>query len=678
MTKFLWCGIMKNERARLLRAAESVRAHICGIAITDTGSTDDSPSILEDWAKIHDIPCVIGHAPFENFSQARNAGLALARSSGIPYNYLLLMDMDMQLVVQDPHWADDLHGIAYDMYQTASVLSYQNRRLLSFFSKENYIGVTHEYLNVATAGCIPREKAYFVDHADGANRPDKFRRDIDLFKKALLTDPDNVRTFYYLAQSYRDAGEPAEAVKWYKKRIDAGGWDEEVWSAMECMAHCYKDMGSFSDFVFSELRAYNFRPSRAESIYNLAKFWRERGENYLAVLFAEAGLDIPPSNDALFVNDYVSHCGLKEEFSISAFYVPGKRPKGFDICDELAIANHPYAWSRQLAEINLVHYLLPLSEWCPSFRYYDIEFVAEENWIAMNPSVALHVLPDQTTQLKCLVRTVNYRMDEEGRYLIRGTDGTITNANPINTRTFLVPLSNDLRTITQIEVVPPPGLPLNYPLVVGFEDMRLFTKGHDLWTVSTVRQFDADGIAEQVLARIGGVPGGGTGFTLELTDIHRMRREPRLYEKNWAPFVKDDQIRFMYRPGHVVDAKGQDVSKVEAPFAVGGFSGSSSLIEVEGFWLGVIHEARYHLGTTRRYYQHRFVLYDSLDFGVRMISKPFYFNDKVIEFAAGIAKHPSSDDLIISYGWKDCVARLARVSQWEVMKFIKTEGQKCG
>lgn len=481
---------------------------------------------------------------------------------------------------------------------------------------------------------------------------------------------------YYLAQSYRDCGKFADAIKWYERRIAAGGWDEEIWSSMENLAFCHKDLGDIGGFVLNELKAYQFRPSRAETLHDLAKFYREKGDNHLAVIFAEAGMDLPPSTDALFVNDYVYRAGLKDEFSIAAFYVPHKRKKGFDITDQLCLARHPYEFSRRLAEANVIHYMEPLAKWCPSFNWKHIEFSPEENWIAMNPSLTLHNAKGVGPQLKALVRTVNYRMDEEGRYLIRGPDGTVTNSNPINTRSWLVPLTDDLRSITQVEVVPPPGLPLNYPLVVGFEDMRIFSKDHDLWTSSTVRQFDADGLAEQVIARIGGPAGGGTSDKLELLDIVRMRRDPRVYEKNWAPFVDNGAVRFMYRPGHVVNDTGQDISKIDPPFAVGHFAGSGGLIKILGYWMGIIHEARYHLGTPHRYYQHRFMLYDEKDYRVRAISKPFFFNDKVIEFAAGLAHHPKENKLVISYGWKDCEARIATVNTSEVMEFIWQEGQR--
>jgi len=675
--------IVKNEASRILRALDSARPHIVSFAILDTGSTDGTPDVIKEWAELHKIPGDVGRGHFETFSQARNDALALARKRD-DWDYLLLFDADMALVVNDPDWLYGVIAESHDMYQCAGALHYQNRRLLSRYSSAIYVTPTHEFLAAQTGGCIPMHKAYFIDHADGSNRKDKFIRDIRIFKKALKNGEEpKDRIFYYLGQSYRDAGKPAEAIKWYQRRAELGGWAEEVWSAYTNIASCFRDLGNIGEFIRWNLVAYNFRPSRAESLYDIAKFFREKGENPASVIFSDAGMRIPLSTDALFVNDYVYKQGLKDEFSISAFYVPGRHDDGFRVCDELSLTRGPYQFSAALADSNLLHYMRSLGESCPSCRLQQIEFVAEEHWTAMNPSVCLH-----RGELKALVRTVNYRMDEDGRYLIRATDGTANATNPINTRNWLVPLDRDLHAITQIELVPREPQPCAYPLVVGFEDARIFDFDNNLWISATVRQRCADGLAEQTLARIGGPAGDPSALggyaRLGLDDVKPMLRTPRLYEKNWMPIVGADAIRFMYRPGHVVDQSGQDVGEIKTPkLRADSFSGSSQLIRFRTGWLGIVHEA--HVYTDRpwkRYYSHRFVYYDDT-FRLARTSRPFFFKDKVIEFVAGLAWHPEPEkrdpewgkDLIISFGFKDCEAWLARVDAREVWGFV-CQGQE--
>jgi hypothetical protein len=305
-----------------------------------------------------------------------------------------------------------------------------------------------------------------------------------------------------------------------------------------------------------------------------------------------------------------------------------------------------------------------LKELAPSWEWKQIEFEAPTNWTAMNPSVTVH-----NGGLYAIVRTVNYRMDEHGRYLIRGADESITNSNPINTRNWLIGVADDLTVTDWDEIKAPSDLPCGYPLVVGFEDMRLFSYDNDLWTTSTVRQIDPDGLAEQVRARI--------GADENLIDVTRMLRQPRLYEKNWAAIAEPNMpLRYMYRPGHVVDDRGQDLIVHPQTLDIGHFSGGSQLVRIPqgskgpGYWLYIVHEARFIPGTQLRFYMHRFVAFDK-DFKVTRISVPFCLNEKVIEFVAGMCLHPSKPDtLVISYGFKDAEARIGTVSLMEVERFL--------
>jgi glycosyltransferase involved in cell wall biosynthesis len=659
--------IVKDEGARIERALASVAPWIDSWVIVDTGSTDDTKQRIMEFFTAHKIIGEIRDAPFIDWSQARNEALAYARALSFAYqpDYFLLMDADMQLVVKDPgRFISYRTGSSYDMYQDAGSTHYQNRRLVKASETGLYRGVTHEYLDIPSAGLIDEGVAHFVDHADGANRPEKFKRDIRLLLADMKKDPDNVRSMFYLANSFLDAGKPARAALWYKRRVAAGGWDEEVWQAQVKYAHCQKDLGNEAEYIKHLLIAYDMRPTRVEPLYDLAHYYREKGMNAPACAMAEAGIKLPLSTDALFVNKYAYDVGLKQEFSISAFYVPGKRRRGYEVISALAM-NPEYPGVCAEARMNLIHYVEPLSEFCPSFKWSTIDFTPPENWIAMNPSVTLH-----EGQLKCNVRCVNYRIDAEGRYLIRGNNGEPNGTNPINTRNFIVSLKDvdgvDNWAHNAVEVFAPAGMPCEWDAVIGFEDMRLISFGGNLWSSSTVRQLHPDGNCEQVLSRIAL---NGTGCFH--SDIKRMLRQPRQTEKNWSPLILDGEpeLHFMYRPLEIVDTNGVTVRKQNPGVATDNISGSSQVIGFATGYLAITHEAAYFQGTGRRYYLHRFVWYDD-EFKTAKFSLPFYFNDKCIEFCAGMCWDPNGVDLVISYGYQDEEARIATVSSNDVKRFL--------
>ena len=658
--------IVKNEAARIERMLLSALPYIKSAAIADTGSTDDTKNVIETFCDAHDIPLTLVDVPFHDWSQARNAALRVGRfwANTHDCDYLLLIDADMELKVLDPiQFLGHRTGPSYNLYQHAGALHYQNSRLVKADTFGLYAGVTHEYLDIDTAGCIPESVAYFIDHADGANRPEKFKRDIKLLKAGVRAEPNNSRYYYYLAQSYRDAKQPEKALQWYKKRVEAGGWPEEVWSAQCNIAACHRDMGNEAEFIHNLLVAYNMRPSRAESLFDLANHYRLKGMNAPASMIAKMGMTIPKSDDALFVNDYVYECGLKDEFAITAFYNPALRAEGFKVANELSLKRGPYGSSREMARHNLYWYLPMLKELCASFTPKQIDFTPPEGWAALNPSITR-----VDDKVMCVVRTVNYTMDDQGRYMIRGTDGTANAENPINTRNWMLWLGADPMSDTHPgveEIHNPDNMPVEFPLVIGFEDMRLFHWKGELWTSSTVRQLDKDGVPEQVLTKL--LPGS----RMQIGAMTRMLRYPRECQKNWAPIVTGGKkpLRFMYRLGEVVDTEGTTIVKHDTGLAADHISGGSPLVPFGDGWLAVVHEARTLPGSHLRFYYHRFAFYGS-DFSLKKLSRPFVFHDKQIEFCAGLCWHPDERRLVLSYGVRDCEAWLATVDHLEVHKLL--------
>lgn len=669
--------IVKNEGERIERALRSVAPFIKNWVIADTGSTDDTKDRIHRFFKDAGIPGDIVDIPFQNFEQARNDALRYAAAL-LPMfggaDYFLLQDADMELVVNDPaaflNTGSDC-GLSYEMYQRAGAVLYTNSRLVSTIIDPHYKGVTHEFLDVACGGCVPEAVAYFQDHADGSNRIDKFRRDIRLLKKALQTEPSNGRYMFYLACSYRDAHLPVKAATWFRRRIHLGGWDEEIWQSQVCLAHVLKDIGDYDGFVAGLLEAYSSRPTRAEPMYDLAKWYREQPDQQAAALAcAEAVQHLPKPNDVLFVNEYVYAVGVKEEIGIVSSYVPGKREQGRRVTDELALMKTPYQSAVACARANTYWYLRPLADSCPSFKWVPINFTPPRDLIPLNPSVCRF-----NNKMLVNVRAVNYEIDPSGRYVIKGTDGTANAENPIDTRNFVLELAADMQTIgPAFECYRPGNMPVEWALVTGFEDIRLWPREGQLWTSATVRQLCADGQCEQVLSRLvnsdGEVPAIAP-FGFVHTDMKRMLREPRVTEKNWSPIIWANSDLFMDRPGHVINSDGVTVVKHDPPVAVDNISGSSQVIHWNGDgWLAVVHTAHALPNEPwKRFYFHRFIQYD-VDFKVRRISLPWCFHDRVIEFCAGMCWNFDEETLVLSYGFKDREARLATVSASDVKRLL--------
>ena len=649
--------IVKNEMANLERCLSSVADHIDCWVIGDTGSSDGTQDFIRSFFAARNIPGELHSFPFHNFEQARNAGLDCAYASRIVYDYLLFDDADMELVVEDRDFRNKLTAPCYTVLQRSGI-SYWNTRLVRRSVGARYRGVTHEYVDIPGGGGQQLHGIWYKDHASGSNRADKFERDIRLLKEGLKKQPESTRYWFYLAQSYRDAGQTEKAAETYAKRAAMGGWDEEAWYARLQQARCLRKLGDEGGFVREALAAFNQRPQRAEPLHDLAKYYREKGSNDASVLFAEFGLAIERPNDILFLEDFVYTVGLKEEYSIVANYSrdPVRKNRGRAACNWLALSRTAPEVTRNQARSNLFFYAESAATMMPSFSPCQVAFVPPEGYRASNPSITR-----RDNEIVMVQRCVNYTVSEDARHY-----NTPNNA-PIQTRNYLVQLSDSLETRSSTEILAPLDMPEpSFGAVLGFEDMRLFAWRNELWTCSTIREQNREGYCEQVLARLEELEPGPH----RLANWRVLRpHAPRRHEKNWMPHVVGETLQFMYLcdPTHVIDDQARTVSETIPPIMGGDFRGGSQLIEFDSGWLTLIHEVIFRNGA--RVYLHRFVWFDKAN-SLKRVSCLFFFQKKGIEFAAGLAWHPDGNRLIASYGVGDGESWMATIEADDVRKIL--------
>ena len=144
--------IVKNESKIILRLLESVVKIIDSYCICDTGSTDNTVSIIENFFASHGIPGKIPREPFRDF--AHNRSFALKQCETMPVDYILLLDADMifQLgagVTPEEFKRGLLTHNAHHMFQGTDTFYYKNARIVKNRIGASYWGVTHEYLKTS-------------------------------------------------------------------------------------------------------------------------------------------------------------------------------------------------------------------------------------------------------------------------------------------------------------------------------------------------------------------------------------------------------------------------------------------------------------------------------------------------------------------------------------------------
>jgi tetratricopeptide (TPR) repeat protein len=207
-----------------------------------------------------------------------------------------------------------------------------------------YEGVLHEYPTCGRQVEVVRlEGDYYIDSRRlGARNqdPKKYLKDAAILEEALKEEPENARYWFYLGQSYFDAGEFSKAIEAYSRRVKLGGWAEEVYYSQYRVGMGMIRRGDPDAAVIGALvSAFQLRPSRAESLHALAFHLRQKKQFDTAAMFAHAAARIALPSDVLFVDAPVYQYKALDELAVCGYYSPIYRQDGYNACVQLSMCD---------------------------------------------------------------------------------------------------------------------------------------------------------------------------------------------------------------------------------------------------------------------------------------------------------------------------------------------------
>ncbi len=658
--------IVRNERRIIERCLDAAAPIIDAVSVCDTGSDDGTPEIIAKWLVAHAVLGRVHRHRWRDFGHNRTRSIQAAQRMlrrlgwDLQRTYLLFLDADMVLQIDGGFRRASLEADAYRIVQRNGRLVYPNVRLARASLDGRFLGATHEFYSMPAGA---REDALptlsIDDRDDGGFKADKLERDIRLLTAELGRDPGNARVMFYLAQSYRSLGDFPRALVWYRRRIGAGGWAEEIWYSHYAIGLMYLSTGETAAAVGALHAAIRLDPGRAEPYFALAEHFRHHDRTLLATRYAIRGLERcgqgPPPGRALFVESDAS-LGLLRELSIAGYYTR-HRDAGFAANEALIVGPGVPQHLSSLAVHNAAFY----AEALPAGTHIRLAPALPPPFAACNPSIAR-----TTTGYVINCRAVSYRMDGYQRYTALDADGIY------RTRNYLMEVDRELGFVRQDEIrcdLPP----LREHHVQGLEDCRLVQLGPRLaFTCTTTDRHPAGMIQVSLMV---------------LDDQARVAHHAPLVghgddrvQKNWLPFVDpvtgDLFAIYGYEPLIVLridPVSGRCRLVVERPQSrhFEHWRGSAGPIdlppELGGGRLVLIHEVAYQ---GRRYYLHRFVTVDA-DWRIDRVSRPFFFRHRGIEFAAGACLSHDGADVLITFGVEDCEAWLCRVALRDVLRSLQ-------
>jgi len=591
--------MIKNESRILQRCLEAVENVVDYFCILDTGSTDNSVEIANEFLKTHK-GCVttdafkdFGYSRTKSFENAqkylRNEGLDLTKIYG------LLLDADM-VFIPGSLKQQTLNAIGYKIIQLNGGLEYYNCRIVRMDYPWKCVGVTHEYWAGPTEN-MEKNICYIDDKNDGGCKQDKFQRDIKLLEEGLEKEPKNERYMFYLAQTFKCVGRFKDAISMYKKRIAIGGWAEEIWHSHYSIGECYlklKDLPKFEEWM---LKAFAYRPCRTESIYQLARVFREMSQHYKSYHYVKIGQQVPfPKNDSLFIESNVYNGLFDYECSIVEYYIHREKCLRTTIQYMLKLSNF-----QQNCISNLQFSVKPIRS---TMQKLGLPLPFGDDF---NPS-AISIVDYPFAN----VRYVNYLPPTKGSYVTR--DGS-----PIQTKNAYVNLES-MEYIRMIDIQP-----LFHSPVKGLEDLRLYKYDNKLlFTATSFKEF-----IENKVGIVHGEYDLQNNTYKNCIGIHSPTNSD--CEKNWVNIPGTDEFIYGWNPlqiGKIRNNRFYVNKQYNVPPLFSVFRGSAPAMKWEDDWLVLIHFVEY--CQPRKYY-HCFVRlaenYEPLS-----VSLPFCFRSNAIEY----------------------------------------------
>ncbi len=690
MNKLCLNMIVKNESKIIRRLFDTVVKIIDYWVIADTGSTDETPSIIEKYFEEKNIPGKIVYHEWKNFGHNRTLALKSAQETSFDFEYVLLLDADMKLVVLPAFDKNKLTCDIYGIKQGSSELSYYNTRLLKKKLNVTCKGPTHEYYDIAgehTNGTL--HELYIDDIGDGGAKGDKFERDIRLLKQGILDEPDNCRYYFYLARSYECVGDCENAIKNYNERINRGGWPEEVWYSYYSIGNIYMRQNKLEHAIYNYLMAYEVIPNRLENLCKLIEIYRVKAKHKLANQFIEIATQSTKTTGydergTLFMEPPAYKYMLDYEKSIIYYYI-NKREEGAKIAHELMLHNKlrnvaPHVYG--IVSRNFKFYAKDIKSYggqnIATFSISDI--LSEESNIekfddykhVSNPSVTMI---NGTTCIN--LRCINYNMEIKDNNLCYKVnyDGELVGISverPVLTVNIMCTLDKNMKICNTYKLNDnniDESLTKHDETVRGIEDIRIIQYQNNAYFVGNSREYTDDHSPKMMLGKI----------NLKSKRVEKIVRlheyEDNKCQKNWSPFVHDDKLLLVYSFSPLVilepnlDTGKCTVYKNQKQLMYyDEYKGGSQGFYVSGVLYFIVHEVVFESG---RIYYHRVVKMNK-KLEIENVSPRFYFDEIGIEFVAGATYDDINEIVLISWGKKDASGILTSIPGKSLKKmFLK-------
>ena len=289
--------IVKDEAGTMGETVRSAAPHIDYWTIMDTGSTDGTQDVVR--GNLTDVPGQLIEKRFVDFATTRNDAL---KAHGARTTYTFMPDADFtfenmwrlrmiawRLEHECRHWSSHVCGKGMHVVRQTNEMAVQmqvvfptSQHALGELEGWHYhypvhevsaLGPDHagEYIIVPHDTFTMRFMHGRVFHTKSEQRWRDF--DVRILEAEKVKAPNDSRVAFYLARTYNQVGDLELALEEFQRRIDLGGWYQEVFYSLLEQGRILARLGRDPTSKFKQ--AHALVPNRAEPLFELA-CWEQK------------------------------------------------------------------------------------------------------------------------------------------------------------------------------------------------------------------------------------------------------------------------------------------------------------------------------------------------------------------------------------------------------------------
>ena len=327
--------IVKDEADIILNTLENLFSILSfdGYVICDTGSSDNTKELIYEFMSKNGVFGKVIDVEWKDFATNRNIALSASYKVFPDADYTFIFDADDKINSESRFLTEFDKDIYF--FSFGEEMSYYRplliKQSLIADKKVRFHGVVHEFLNFDSLDIAYYDTYdYFINSGRTGNRnknPNKYMNDavimlnekckIDMNPKYTSFDKTVLlpRYLFYIARSFKDAGNCEMAIKYYKQHIEnKNGWSEEKYVSCLELGKMYLCQNECEDAVKHFLKCIGFTENRIEHLVYLCDYYMSKDmyeiidilyRNYMCSVYANK----EPPKSSLFVENtlYNSH-----------------------------------------------------------------------------------------------------------------------------------------------------------------------------------------------------------------------------------------------------------------------------------------------------------------------------------------------------------------------------------